>query len=209
MKKKNLKNKVLFLVLLACLSLQSCYDDGCDCGPQTEVFFDIQGFNLTNYKVGKMGTKEMKENDITNYSDYLGLKLQYNTIVSDSENANSNKRVNRPFTEGPVCDCDFYDEKGSINEKLDNLTVVTLNDFDHNHLANDTINDIVSVRSNHLKKLLVDDYLKNDTILIKDDWLYLDLEKAPEIDKTYKVKVIVELSTGEKYEEISTPICFE
>lgn len=96
---------------------------------------------------------------------------------------------------------------GSKFEKLSNITVITLNDFDENHAANDTINDLILVRSIYSKETeYLKDYLLKDTLNIKFPVIQLKVDRKPTLNENYKVKVIVELSTGEVYQEVSKSI---
>ena len=99
-------------------------------------------------------------------------------------------------------------DEGSKTEKLNSLNIITLNDFDVEHLANDTINDLFQTKIHHADMIDLEEYLAQDTSLIKHQYLELHLKKAPELDHEFKVKVIVDLSTDETYEVESIPFKF-
>ena len=99
------------------------------------------------------------------------------------------------------CSCAYDGDSGSKEEQLEKVTIITLNDFDDDHLANDTINDLFVSNLNYLP---IEDYIANNNDNIRDPYEGFRLEKAPVLNKNFKAKVIVELSTGEVYEAETT-----
>jgi hypothetical protein len=89
---------------------------------------------------------------------------------------------------------------GSKTERLKSPYVVTLNDFDSSHFANDTINDLFENLTYYRKKQDLNEYLAQDTGLIKVQELSLGLKVGPILNNEFKYKVLLELSTGEKYQ---------
>ncbi|MGB3343224.1 MAG: hypothetical protein WBA61_04880 [Aequorivita sp.] len=202
--KKNIKTKVLVIALVMGLPLQMCSPNGggddCNCGPITGEYFDIKGMELQNYKwIGPNSIFPIEENEAVPYADYAGLEVAY--IVDYI----SQRRAKRPgfslTSSAYACSCIHDGDRGSKYEKLSNITVITLNNFDENHAANDTINDLIMVKDEYLR-----DYLAKDTLNIQFPGIQLKLDRKPTIDENYKVKVIVELSTGEVYQNISKSI---
>lgn len=202
--KKNIKTKILVIALVMGLPLQMCSPNGggddCNCGPITGEYFDIKGMELQNYKwVGPNSILPIEENEAVLYVDYAGLEVAY--IVDYI----SQRRAKRPgfslISSAYACSCINDGDRGSKYEKLSNITVITLNNFDENHAANDTINDLIMVKDEYLR-----DYLAKDTLNIQFPGIQLKLDRKPTIDENYKVKVIVELSTGEVYQNISKSI---
>lgn len=202
--KKNIKTKILVIALVMGLPLQMCSPtrngDDCNCGPITGEYFDIKGMELQNYKwVGTNSISPIKENEAVPYEDYAGLGVEY--IVDYI----SQRRAKRPgfslTSSAYACSCIQDGDRGSKYEKLSNITVITLNDFDETHAANDTINDLIMVKDEYLR-----DYLAKDTLNIQFPGIQLKLDRKPTRDENYKVKVVVELSTGEVYQNISKSI---
>lgn len=201
---KNIKTKVLVFVLVIGLPLQMCSPDDnggdCNCGPITGSYFDIKGMELNNYKqLGDNSFKLMEENEAVPYAQYAGLIVSYNVDYI------SQRRSKRPafslIASAYACSCLYDGYAGSKNEKLSNITVITLNDFDEYHAANDTINDLILINDEYLA-----DYLVRDTINIQIPGIPLKVDRKPTINENYKVKVIVELSTGEVYQKVSNSI---
>lgn len=198
-----LKRTVLTALLATGFTLQNC--DPCDCPSFLGDFFDIKGIELANYK--KRGTccaDKLSANETVNFSDYYGLTLHYTVEYFGS--------TDRPESTGfsllntaLACSCAENGARGSKDERLNTLTILSLNDFDTDHRANDTINDLFDVKfDNKIQDL--NEYLQQDTALIMSQGLNLKLKKAPILNDTFKVKVILALSTKETYEMESVPI---
>ncbi|QQX77160.1 MULTISPECIES: hypothetical protein [Aequorivita] len=209
--KNSIKTKVLVIALVVGLPLQMCSPNGsddCNCGPITGAYFDIQGMEMTQYKkTGEDTFEQMEENELVNYSDYKSLLITYDVdFISQKP-----KRTKMPsFSFIPsayACSCRENGDAGSKNEKLTNITVITLNDFDDNHRANDTLNDIMIVEGAYFEEdQYLEDYLVNDTLNVQFPFIRLKVDRKPTLNENYKIRVKVELSTGEVYEKISKSI---
>ena len=200
---KSIRTKVLVFALVVGLPLQMCSPengDDCNCGPITGRYFDINGMELNNYKtVGTNSVSLMVADEAVQYDDYAGLLVDYSVdYISQSRSKWPSFSL---IPSAYACSCVSDGDRGSKNEKLANLTVITLNDFDDDHLANDTINDLIVVKGFYYEgDQYLEDYLVSDTINIQFPGIQLL------VDKNYKVKVIVELSTGEVYQKVSESI---
>lgn len=198
-----LKRTVLTALLATGFTFQNC--DLCDCPPIEGDFFDIKGIGLTNYKKkGTCCTEKILANETVNFSDYYEMSLDYTVDYFGS--------TDRPESTGfsllntaLACSCDENGTLGSKDERLNTLTILTLNDFDPDHHANDTINDLFDVAL-YGKIQDLNEYLRQDTALIMSEHLALYLKKAPILNDTFKVKVVLALSTKETYETESVPI---
>ncbi|MEL6254149.1 MAG: hypothetical protein AAFR87_19230, partial [Bacteroidota bacterium] len=91
--------------------------------------------------------------------------------------------------------------------ELVNFQVLTLNDFDEDHKANDDINDLLQYQGNFLEldNSTLEDFLNASDGKIESEDMLLALTKAPELNPELKLKVIMELSTGEIYEAETAP----
>jgi hypothetical protein len=197
-----MKSKIIFLtaVLTIGITFQHCYPD-CECSPIDGPFFDIKGIEVSN-----------KPNESkVDFADYFGFDLVYK-VDFVVENSPKNCRWDFSLMNSALaCDCEFNGWLGSKSEKLDDITVITLNDFDAEHLANDTITDLMQVWTGEFNQKDLNEYLEQDTALIPSQAFEygLMLKKAPELNKEFKVKVIVGLSTSETYEVETEPIEIE
>ena len=207
--KENLKTKVLVFALLIGLPLQMCTPGGgddCNCGPITGRYFDINGMGLKNYKkVGENSLRIMLPNEAVSYGDYAGLTVDYSVdFISQIQSRWPSLSF---IPSAYACSCIFDGESGSKFEKLSNLTVITLNDFDEAHRANDTINDLIIVKGIYFEEdAYLQAYLENDTTNIRVPAIQLLVDRKPTLNENYKVKIKVELSTGEVYEKVSETI---
>lgn len=206
---KNIRTKVLVFILVIGLPLQMCSpenDDDCNCGPITGKYFDIQGMDLENYKnVDENAVSPMMPNEAVPYDEYAGLRINYDVDYISQGRA---KKPSFSFIQSAyACSCIFDGELGSKYEKLSTITVISLNDFDETHRANDTINDLIIVKGFYLQEdQYLQDFLVNDTLNIQFPGIQLKVDRKPTLNENYKVKVLVELSTGEVYQETSESI---
>lgn len=199
-----IKTLVLTLILVVGFSFSNCDRNVIDCNcPPVLDFFDIQGLELINYKKsGECCTDKISENEEVNFLDYHNLLIHYEVDYISQSHKNWNFSL---MNSALACSCIADGALGSKEEKLNSLSIITLNDFDSNHLANDTINDLFDVKVvNDLVDL--DEYISQDTSLIQSQFLELNLKKAPELNKEFRIKVIVNLSNNETYESESAPI---
>lgn len=206
---KNTRTKVLVFTLVIGLPLQMCSPDNggdCNCGPITGKYFDIRGMELISYRTTSENTySSMLPNEAVPYDEYAGLRVDYEVDYI------SQRRPKRPsfslIQSAYACSCIFDGELGSKYEKLSNITVISLNDFDETHSANDTINDLIMVKGFYSQEdQYLQDFLVNDTLNIQYPGIQLKVDRKPTLNENYKVKVLVELSTGEVYQETSESI---
>ncbi len=172
-------------------------------------YFDIKGIGVNHVKINEHGSVQtVIKADSISFSDYKHLNISYDTDYL-SQKSPSFHWKNLGFISSAMA-CDPFEQgyMGSKNERLENLTLITLNDFDEDHLENDTINDLFSI--NYFSQdISIAEYLAKDTTLIENTFLNLMLKKAPEMDNNLKIKVVVDLSTGEQYIEESSVLFVE
>ncbi len=206
---KRIRTKILIIALVVGLPLQMCSPENggdCNCGPITGRYFDIQGMEMHSYKkTGENSAARMEENEVVDYNNYSGLNVAYTVdYISQARSRWANFSL---IQSAYACSCVGNGDSGSKNEKLSNITVITLNDFDEAHRANDTINDLILATAYTLEDEYLEDYLLNHT---EENILFpginLRVDRKPTLNENYKVKVIVELSTGEVYQKISENI---
>lgn len=214
----NLKVVLLTIFLAIGFSFHNCSNDyDCsDCTPIESEYFDIQGMNITTSKVGatEQQSSEIQLNETVSFENFkmVSLIFSVNYIAQNWQKKNlpSFSLMNTAYG----CSCVYNGISGSKEEVLENITFITLNDFDNEHLTNDTINDLLKMRvSNSIGgkyySTEIEAYLLSDSTNIKEEWLQFELQKAPEINTEFKIKAIIELSTGEIYEAESLPIFIE
>jgi len=209
---KNIRILLLTLLLSTGFLLPSCEKEGtttsCD-GVDFEAarYFDIQGIDAFMYQ-DTLGFDFITTTDTITFSSKVGLYLDYVAeyhAILEPPKATSFSLINNALA------CTYlasYD--GSKMEKLVTLSIVTLNDFDDMHLANSSINDLLDyVGTYNLgEKMSLEDFLANQSENIMYETLLLQLKKAPALNREFRYKVMVELSTGEVYEAESMPVYF-
>jgi len=208
---KNIRILLLTLLLSTGFLLPSCEKDVTSCdGVDVNAFryFDIQGIDAFIYK-DALGFELMTTIDTITFSGKVGLYLdyvaEYHAIVEPSKST-SFSLINSAW----ACSIPVGGYDGSKTEKLVNLSIVTLNDFDEMHLANSSINDLLDYDGTYDigEKMPLEDFLANQSENIMYEILTLQLKKAPELNREFRYKVMVELSTGEVYEAESVPVYF-
>lgn len=106
--------------------------------------------------------------------------------------------------------CSFIPgSSGSKTERLTKFSIITLNDFDDDHPANSNINELFDYEGYYWDTL--DDsipltqFISEQTENLKEEDMFLKLKKAPEINKEFRLKVVMELSTGAIHEFETEP----
>lgn len=207
---KNIRILLLTLLLSTGFLLPSCEKDSTSCHGinfEDAPYFDIQGIDAFMYK-DTLGLGFITTTDTITFSGKVGLYLnylaEYHAMVEPPKST-SFSLINSAW----ACIIDFG-YAGSKTEKLVNLSIVTLNDFDEMHLANSSINDLLDYNDIYYleEKMPLEDFLANQSENIMSETLLLQLKKAPELNREFRYKVMVELSTGEVYEAESMPVYF-
>lgn len=197
------KRLSLTLLLTVGFTFQNC--DICNCPKPKGDYFNINGISADSYRkrgtccADKMGTGE--EAVLSDHS--LLVRYQYEYF--------SARQFSAPWagisllSSAAACDC-FEDGTLGTKEYLRQFTVVTLNDFDAQHLANDTINDLLRIQTslNNIQDLT--DYLRTDTARIQQFSYTLYLRKRPTLQLPFAAKVSVTLQNGESYTATSLPV---
>ena len=208
---KNFKTILLTLLFSIGFIFPSCKKekigirDSCD-GVDFDSYryFDIKGLEAFVFKKDINSFEIVSSLDTISFSENTGIYMQY-LAEYHAATSLSLSLINSTMA------CSFIGGfDGSKTEKLTHLSIITLNDFDEEHLANSPINDLLEVqlRTFNEDKLPLLEYLANQTENIKHQTLLLNLNKAPELNSEFKFKIEVLLSTGESYEVESNPVYF-
>jgi hypothetical protein len=168
----------------------------CNCSEIAGDYFDIKGMTTEQINAGvRLSANQVVP--FASYALYLHYDVDYVSFCHE-----------KPFSfiqSAMACECVYDGYLGAKSERLETMQVITLNDFDSDHPANDTINDLISVRELGLSSTL-ENYLTQDTALIRQETLILGLTKAPTTNDALKLKIIVSLSNGENYETETLPV---
>lgn len=203
---KKAKYIILTLVFTIGFSLPSC-DDDCDCPKPLGSYFDINNVKLINYKKrGDCCADEAKAGQSIMLTDYF-LYVKFN-VEYYSFHDNTNTKADFSLISNAVaCSC-LENGVNGTKEKLKELIVITKNDFDNNHLANDTINDLLDI-STYGGKQDLQTYLQKDTSTYLYEAYTLLLKKTPVLNKEFITEVTIKLDKGEVYQAIRQPIILE
>ena len=92
----NAKKTTLILLFSLGIIFQNCYkasdDDDCSFGPYPGHYFDIQGFQLVNYKDKEEGCcrDRIEENEEVDFDKYLGMTIFYDVEYHSSIKSKKN-----------------------------------------------------------------------------------------------------------------------
>lgn len=168
---RDLRQFFLVIILFVGFNFQNCGDEEgyrCECG--TVPFFDVNGFELAHYSAGIYYTEKIS-NDSISFNNYRFTKLDY-TVDYLSCRRNETDVFDIGFTTMSAaygCSCLASGFNGAKTEGLNDLTIITLNDFSENYLAKDTINDIIEFYDNSLLKdpKTLDEFVSQNSNLIE------------------------------------------
>ena len=166
-------------------SLPGCF---CNCPKLRGQYFDVREMRVTNGMIPE-GYRLFVDFDVSYYNFNKNQLEPFNFSLINSAYA---------------CSCLKDGEDGS-KEKLQGLTVITKNDFDPQHLANDTINDLLDVQI-YREKYDLQNYLQQDTSAYLYRGYTFLLKKKPQLNKEFKVEVILTLDNGEVFWQTNEPI---
>lgn len=200
------KTILLTLFLITGVTFQQCNPFDCNCPPYLGDYFDIRDIALTQYrKRDACCINALEANEEVRYSDYYGITIDFQVDYLAFQCREGSRYGFSLTNTALACSCPENGWLGSKTEKLESLAVLTLHDFDASHSARDTLNDLLEVRL-FTETMELEEYLRQDTSLVRFEDLSLQLKKAPELDTTFQVYVRLELSTGEVYEAQSVPV---
>ena len=137
-----LKTILLTLVLSTGISFQRCsvVEDACDCGDFFGEFFDVRGMELIHFRQTDASVQIIGQGEEVPFSSYSGLNINF--IVDYIGHASPKSHGFSLINTAMACTCVPNGIAGSRDEVLTNLVITTINDYDENHLAGDTINDL-------------------------------------------------------------------
>ncbi len=195
------KTIVLTLFLAIGFTMPGCGPtDSCD-GVVFLNYFDVKGISTLSY-TNFSSQESILGSDTITFSELDRIHIDYDV----SYHASVQPKRDWSFSLISTADACSYlpGGKGSKEEMLVSFSITTLNDFDADHLANSDISDLFDYHGSIWNRLenpipLIQ-FLEEQTENLREEDMLLELKKAPEIDKEFKLKVKMELSTGEVFE---------
>lgn len=199
---KSIFQRVLATTLLITGFLPGWHCTICDCPDILGDYFNVTGVSVIQRD---QANNILVDSSSIAFSQYKGIFLDYQVDYHALVPKCTHPSFSGAFlSEAMACECDYNGYRGSKTEMLEDILLITQNDFDAQHLANDTINDLFEV--NYLGSIYsLNDFLalQNGQLLGQED-IVLTLTKAPQTNPAFKVKVIFKLSENEEYQAEST-----
>lgn len=200
-----MNSKILLVTLFFTIgfSFQNCGDGlDCDFGPVPD-YFDVQGMEVQHWD----SSNQFIDSTEISFEDYgfLAASFEVEYIAYQEPITTGFSFINSLYG----CSPPPPGQLGSKEESFENISVITINDYDENHFAGDTINDLVDLFNIYGdREGQLTSYLLQDEKPVLYEVLLFSLKAAPTLDQEFQARLIVELSTGESYEALSGVITF-
>ncbi len=197
--KKLFTSAVALLLFIGACDFSDDYRNNC---PPEEKYFDIKGLELKNPRIYDFVKYDYNPYDSVR-SDHFYLEIAYE---ADYYSANLPEFSFIPSAYAtPPCPIPGY--MGS-QEKLSELYLITLSDFNQQYKAGDTINAIATVRGRAIAEgaSLQDLIDLNRTEGIKEQNPEIMFTQKPEPKVKHAFRLVINLQNGEKYTAQTKPI---
>lgn len=197
--------KKLVLTILLASGVLFCFEScifNCNCPDVSGPFFDVQDISIRNYAEFGLCC------DSINWEEYvfsMDLEVTFYGETKQKEIPYFQSLELMPSAKALTqCDCLEEGWNGS-EEKIEELVITTVNDFNDTYKANDTINDIVNIHNRSLA-----DYLAEKQYALEGSymqWFPFQLNEAPTATN-FQVNVTLKLDNGETYTAMNEVITF-
>ena len=200
---------VLTLLLFMGFIVPSCEDDGVDCsGCANSIYFDVEGMRVDLMTKDTDGAKSVITEDSLLFAEleeiYIDYEVDYHASVPPQFHWSFSL-----MNTASACTC-IPGAGGSKTEKLTALSIITVNEYDTEHPAGSEIHDLLDYYGSAFDPIY--EGIPLPTVLagalgelLDSEDLLLKLTKAPTMGTDFQLKIVLELSTGEKYEAESIP----
>jgi hypothetical protein len=189
----------------------------CNCGEIDGGYYNILGLKrIDHFGTFNGYTSVIPKGETVDFENYRGLNFIFNSEFTFGEVSKKYAPFNFSLMNTAYgCDCAFNGSDGSL-QQIVGFDIITMNDFDSLHLANDTINEYFTI---DLYNTSLDSFLANN----KEKKIYpvnlngnnpnelefqLLLNQQSSLDSTFQVKVTIELDNGAVYSMESDAITF-
>ncbi|MFK7905562.1 MAG: hypothetical protein AB8B69_10575 [Chitinophagales bacterium] len=198
---KYFKHFLILFVFLFGFGAPSC-EPPCECALVEGEFFDIREVTLANWKLdnisGGVSANLLEEGESVNsdaYQLWANFEVDYVGLQLPPENNFSFSLIPSAY----ACSCIENGEQGG-KETLQDLQIITKNDFDADHPANSSLNDLMVINFGQDEENLVD-YLER---AVREPFMFpsffLTLKQGPSVPSNFEVTVAMTLDNGEFYE---------
>ena len=196
------KSKILFLTLFLTIGFTFSECNLCSCPELDGTHFDLQGIDsFRHFKTEKGSSNVIQDGEIIDFENYRGLDLLFSFDYTFGQKTNFFTPLGFSLMNTAYgCSCNFNGIEGSL-QHFKSIDIVTLNDFDSLHLANNTINEYFETGY----ELPLDSFVHSESRFFEMN-LPLLLTARPTLDSTFQVKITVELDDGAIYSSESDAI---
>ncbi len=205
---KSVKTILLTLYFFLGILVPSCelVDPGLDCNCGNYRFFDVTDITIDPVSDFDSQTRIQSNQQVT-LVEFAGFHVDY---IADYH-ASLQPKNDWSFTlMAPAYGCSCLTGwEGSKEEELIDFTVTTINDFDDDHLAGSSINDLLRHEGSFWEQNSqpLTEFLDEEKVgKLRFEDMNLGLNQAPVLDSNFQVQVRMELSTGEVFEVTSAAI---
>ena len=199
-----MKKKTLFFLLIAItgINFQNC----CTCPDIDGEFIDILGFDPII--IDNTGN-QINEDEIINKESFDHFRINFEVDYVQIENNTFNIRLGLiPSAYG--CDCNYNGENGTKEEMLNRIIVITEYDYNDDFKKGDTINELIEIQKNFNDDYVTLENLHNQVPqLIYFEQFKLRPTILPELDSNFQLRINLNLSEFENYEEVTKRIIFK
>ena len=206
-----MKNLILFLLTLFLtvgIILPSCniIDGGldCNCPPISGEFFRIKDLSLNNQTAngGQLAANETVKYD--NYILRINIDPEFYAFKKQKKNW-SFSLINSAL----ACSC-VFDGISGAKEKIEELTIITKNDFSDNYMDNDTISSQFEIFDYYVgENESIEDFVNRELNLAQFEGFALYLKNPPILNTEFKIELIIKLDNGEEFIVENEPIIIE
>lgn len=204
---KNLGLFLLVLFFVTGVAFPSCIIDDdidCNCPPITGGYFRILDLGLTNYSI--FGFKPEQNSTISHKDFLLRININYEFYACTKPDKNKGFSL---INSALACSC-IYDGMFGAKEIIEEIVVVTKNDFSNDLLAGDTINQQMEILDYFLgKNESIQEFVGRDDNLLQFDGFELFLKNAPQLDSLFEVEIKITLDNGDEFTIENEPIIIE
>ncbi len=200
---KILQRLILVSICFIGIHFQSC----CNCDSVDE-YFDIQDMFIS-YDIINPDQFAQTEDITIPVDNFVQFRTEF--VVDYISNVKCKHFGFSTMNTAWSCSCVQEGDEGSKEEKIENIQVKTLFDYNAQFSQNDIINEMMEFSPilNENSYTSLNNHLEMDTSLIMQEYQLLRPTELPTADSILQLEITLELNTGEVYTAISPKITFE
>lgn len=197
----------LILLLFFGFSFFNCTSTDCDFGPVHE-YFDISGISQVSHV--KTDFSYHEESTDLSFEEYSHMELLFDVIYISSLNRHSSLINNSWLPSLYGCSPPRAGFNGSKEEAYNQFSIVTMNDYNDTIVAGDNINHLIELSdlTRFDGYVSVEEYLSSIEDKVPVELIYIKPTIGPSSGEDFRLKILVDLTTGESFEIEAAPITF-